>query len=208
MATEHEYALLGGTNRSNVGKWLMRASAAVSAGAVFVLLAVVDLAKRLGVDANLPPTVLSLLGAGSVYFVLYWTFDQFAWKLGPVGRCLKVPNISGKWMCEGTGLHCDPPLSWRGSVVIVQSWDRIRVRLETAQSSSDSVAAALLHETETGDRLLYHYRNQPRAGEADLHAHHGFAELVFSPDGRTARGEYFNGRGRNTFGSLQLTRED
>lgn len=207
MATEHEYALLGGVNRSNVGKWLMRASAAVSAGAVFLLLTAIDLAKRLGVDANLPPSVLSLLGAGTVYLALYATFDRYAWKIGPVGRFLKVPDLSGRWICEGVSLDRRPPLRWQGSVTIIQSWDRIRVRLETGQSSSDSIAAALLHETETGDRLLYHYRNEPRMGEPQLHAHHGFAELVFATDGRTARGEYFNGRGRNTFGTLQLTKE-
>lgn len=208
MATEHEYALLGGMNRSSVGKLIMRLSAVVSAGAVFVLLMAVDLAKRFGVYATLPPSVMSLVGAMMVYTALYWLFDRYGWRIDPVGRWLRLPDISGRWSCEGVSLDRSPPQAWSGSVTIIQSWDKIRVHLETPQSSSDSIAAALLHETETGDRLLYHYRNQPRLGEPELHAHHGFAELIFAADGRTARGEYFNGRGRSTFGTLQLIKED
>lgn len=208
MSTEHEYALLGGVNRSNVGKWIMRVSAAVSAGAVFLLLGAIDVANRLGVDAKLPPSVLSLVGAGVVYVCLYALFDSHGWRVAAIGKWLKLPDISGRWTCEGVSVDRTPPERWRGTVTIVQTWDRIRVRLETDRSSSDSVAAALLHETETGDRLLYHYRNDPRIGEVGMHAHHGFAELVFAPDGRTARGEYFNGRGRNTFGTLELVKEN
>jgi len=208
MATEHEYALLGGANRSNVGKWIMRISAAVSGGTVFVLLAAVDLAHRIGVSANLPPSVLSLAGAGMVYVCLYAFFDRYGWRVPAIGRWLKLPDVSGRWTCDGVSIDRKPHRSWQGVVTIVQSWDRIRVRLETGQSSSDSIAAALLHETGTGDRLLYHYRNDPRIGEAGLNAHHGFAELIFAPDGRTARGEYFNGRGRNTFGTLELVKEN
>jgi hypothetical protein len=207
MSLEHEYALVGGYNRSHVGRWLARVSAAVSAGAVFLLLAAVDLAKSLGVNANLPPAVLSLLGAGMVYAALYWVFDRYAWRIPVIGRALKVPDLSGRWTCEGVGLDRDPSVRWSGTVVIVQSWDRLRVHLRTDQSCSDSVAAALLHDEAAGYRLMYHYRNQPRIGEAELTAHHGFAELTFAPGAQSASGEYFNGRGRNTFGTMKLMKE-
>jgi hypothetical protein len=103
-------------------------------------------------------------------------------------------------------LDRSPPQTWVGKVKIVQSWDRLQVHLETKQSSSGSVAAALLHDAAVGYRLMYHYRNQPRLGEPELSMHHGFAELVFVTGG-TATGEYFNGRGRNTFGTMKLTKE-
>lgn len=207
MSAEHEYALIGGFNRSHVGKWLARTAAGISAVAVFLLLTAVDLAKALGLNVNLPPTVLSLVGAGAVYTILYWVFDKYAWKLGPLGRVLKLPNLSGKWACDGLSLDKKPPFPWTGTVTIVQSWDRLRVHLETSQSVSDSIAAALLHDAAAGYRLMYHYRNHPRIGEDELSAHHGFAELTFAPDQASASGEYFNGRGRNTFGTMTLTRE-
>ena len=76
---EHEYALLGGINRAKVGRYLTLIAASVSAGTVFVLLTVVDLAHRLGPNANIPPAILSLVGAGVVFGVLYWMFDRYAW---------------------------------------------------------------------------------------------------------------------------------
>jgi len=207
MSLEHEYALVGGYNRTHVGKWLLRISAAISAGAVFVLLSAVDLAKSLGLNVNLPPSVLSLVGAGMVYGLLYWIFDRHAWRIAAIGRALKVPDLSGRWKVDGLSVDRDPQTSWSGTITIIQSWDKLRVHLETGQSSSDSVAAALLHDEAAGYRLMYHYRNQPRIGEPELSAHHGFAELTFAPDGTSATGEYFNGRGRNTFGTMTLTKE-
>lgn len=208
MSLEHEYALVGGYNRTHVGKWLLRISAAISAGAVFVLLSAVDLAKSLGLNVNLPPSVLSLVGAGMVYGLLYWIFDRHAWRLAAIGRALKVPDLSGRWVVEGISLDRVPQTPWSGTITIVQSWDKLRVHLETGQSSSDSVAAALLHDEAAGYRLMYHYRNQPRIGETELTAHHGFAELTFSTDGTAATGEYFNGRGRNTYGTMTLRKDE
>lgn len=207
MPLEHEYALVGGFNRSHVGRWLARVAAIVSAFAVFLLLAAVDVARSFRIDANIPPAVMSLVGAGMVYTVLYWVFDRFAWKFGSVGRLLKVPDLSGTWRCAGESREREPG-SWTGVVRIVQSWDRIRVHLETGRSTSDSVAAALLHDAAAGYRLMYHYRNHPRIGETDMAAHHGFAELVFHANGAAASGEYFNGRGRNTYGVMELNREN
>jgi hypothetical protein len=63
MNQEHEYTLLGGVNRSKVGRYIALLSATTSAVIVFLLLTVVDFAKRLGIPANVPPSVLSLLGA-------------------------------------------------------------------------------------------------------------------------------------------------
>lgn len=207
MKLDHEYALLEGYNRASVGRWLQVGAATLSAVIVFVLLSVVDLAKRYGLNVNLPPVVLSLVGAGSVYGALYWLFSRHLWKVASVARLLKVPNLAGKWSCEGVTLEKAPNITWLGTVTIIQSWDKLRIHLQTEQSASDSIAAALLHDEAVGYRLLYHYENRPRIGETALSAHHGFAELTFAHDENSATGEYFNGRGRNTWGTLKLTRK-
>lgn len=208
MVFEHEYALIGGFNRSHVGRWLGGAAAAISAAVVFVVLSAVDLAKAWGWNVNVPPTLLSLLGAGAVYGILYWLFDRFAWRIAPLGRFLKVPNLAGQWVCEGQPLESDVAKPWKGRMTIIQSWDKLRIHLDTGQSSSDSIAAALQHDAAAGYRLMYHYRNQPRANERELSHHHGFAELTFAPGEQSATGDYFNGRGRNTFGMLTLKRKE
>jgi hypothetical protein len=208
MSLAHEYALVGGLNRASIGRWIRTLASVVSAGAVFALLTAFDLAKHWGLDAKVPPTVLSLVGAGVVYTALYWFFDRHFWRLRGVRDLLGVPDLEGRWRCEGVSLESEPHTHWTGEIVVVQSWDRIRVHLQTRRSSSDSVAAALIYDAAVGHRLMYHYVNTPRIGERQLAAHHGFAELVFAPDANVATGEYFNGRGRNTFGNITLERED
>jgi len=203
---EHEYALLGGINRSRVGRYLNLIAATVSATVVFILLTAVDFAKRLGIPANLPPVVLSLVGAASVFTMLYWLFDRYAWRWSKLSQLINVPDLRGEWHCDGQTINPDLSLGyvWEGKVTIVQSWDKIRVRLATMQSGSNSVAAALLCDEVDGYRLFYHYMNDPNIGEPNLNSHRGFAELVFSKDRKSGKGEYFNGHGRYTFGTLTL----
>ena len=75
MKLDHDYSVLEGYNRASVGRWIQIAAAAISGGIVFVLLSAVDLAERFGLNVNLPPMVLSLAGAGTVYL-----------GLGPINR--------------------------------------------------------------------------------------------------------------------------
>ena len=205
---EHEYALIGGINRARIGRYLTLTSAIVSSGIVFVLLSAVDLAKLHHIPVTLPPIVLSLVSAASVFAALYWIFDTFLWKVPGMAALLKVPNLAGQWRCDGQTLDQarNPTFQWHGTVTIAQSWDRIRLHLKTATSVSDSMAAALMNDAIDGYHLLYHYTNKPGIQSAGLAAHRGFAELTFGHDLRTASGEYFNGGGRFTFGTLKLTR--
>lgn len=209
MTQEHEYALLGGLNRAKVGRYLGIVAASVSSAIVFVLLALVDVAKALDWSPNLPPIVLSWVGAGAVYAVLYWLFDRHMWKLPALSGVLRVPNLSGKWRCDGQTINPDKTAgyTWQGEVTIIQIWDRLRVRLRTAQSGSNSIAAALVYEEADGFRLMYNYINEPNIDQPELAAHRGFADLTFAKNLQTADGEYFNGHGRFTFGTMHLSRE-
>lgn len=110
---EHEYAVLGGFNRANVGKWVMGASvglaAAVSALAGLVVALVVDF----GVE--MPRLVLWPITAGSIYLLLYALFDRWMWRIPRLSRWLRVPNLSGTWVCHGQSLHAsDDRPSWHG----------------------------------------------------------------------------------------------
>ncbi|MCE9568966.1 MAG: hypothetical protein K8R10_02990 [Rhodocyclales bacterium] len=205
---EHEYALLGGMNRAKIGRYLSLASAAISAAMVFSLLTAVDLAKQYGLPVNLPPALLSLLGAGAIFSALYWFFDHYAWRWPAVARLLKVPDLAGEWNCVGKSLNekGETLFDWSGIVTIVQSWDKLRVRLKTEKSGSNSIAAALSYDAADGYRLLYHYHNDPNINQPDLAPHQGYASITFAPDQKSGEGEYFNGRGRITFGTMDLRR--
>lgn len=207
---EHEYAVIGGANRVQIGRYLSLASSTISAGLVFLLLAAVDLAKKFDLPVNVPPTVLSLMGAGAVFGVLYWVLNSYVWRWPGVARLLKVPNLSGIWDCMGESLGPNAPASpqWRGEITIVQTWDKVRIRLKTAQSGSSSMAAALAHDSIDGVVLLYQYRNDPNinALATGMASHMGCAVVTVAQDLRSATAEYFNGGGRSTFGKMTWTK--
>jgi SMODS-associating 2TM, beta-strand rich effector domain len=206
---EHEYSVLGGPNRAAIGRTLSLIAAAASSILVALALAAIDLARTLGLSHAIPQVVLWPLTAGLIYAGLYWLFDQHVWKLPRLSKLLRVPDLSGTWLCRGQTLKPDgsPEREWTAEVAIVQSWDRLRVRLKTPQSTSNSIAAALVYDQADGYRLLYNYRNEPRIGQPQLAGHRGSAELLFSQDLQSAKGEYFNGHGRYTFGTIQLERK-
>ncbi len=208
MNQAHEYAVLGGVNRANIGRILALGSASISGGIVFLLLALFDIAHRFGLPTDLRPEVVSMVSAGSVFAVLYWILNRYAWRWPGIGQWLNVPNLRGEWRCHGETINPDGTVqyTWDGTLTITQSWDRLRVRLKTPQSGSNSISAAMAPDDIEGCVLLYHYQNDPKVGEPELRTHRGFAEIIFDKDFKSAEGEYFNGHGRNTFGRMRLTK--
>ncbi|NKM86502.1 hypothetical protein GFL54_19810 [Rhizobium laguerreae] len=205
---EHEYTLLGGVSRLKIGRYLALISAAVSAFIVFVLLSSVDLAQRFGIAASIPPSVLSFVGAGTVFTALSWILNRYAWRWKFINSLLQIPDLAGSWSCTGTTMatSSNPSFDWSGEIVIIQTWDKIRVRLKTATSASSSRSAALIKDEADGWRLFYSYRNEPNIDQPELSAHRGFSEILFDPGLNTGSGEYFNGHGRYTFGTMSLER--
>ncbi|MCK1353817.1 hypothetical protein IVB56_22720 [Bradyrhizobium sp. CW7] len=206
---EHDYSFHGGLNRANVGRYLTLVATSVSGTVVFVLLSVVYVAKRYGLNVNLPPTILSFVGAGMVFTVLYGILNRYAWRWPILRSALKVPDLTGRWSCEGRSLKPDGSLgyAWSDTLTVVQTWDKIRVRMKTDQSGSGSIAAAVICDDAEGYRLLYNYRSDPNIGEVELRSHLGSCMLLFSKDIQSAEGEYFNGHGRFTFGRMSLKRD-
>jgi hypothetical protein len=205
---EHEYTMLGGVSRANVGRYLSVISAAVSATCVFLLLWGVNFCGSSGGASQPSPSIFSLVGAGIVFTVLYWLLNHHAWKWPGVSRSLKIPDLSGEWRVDGHSLNPDitPSCNWQGNITIVQTWDKLRVYLKTDQSRSNSKSAALLHDEPAGYRRFYNYQNEPKIGEPELVGHRGFCEITFAPDLQSGEGNYFNGHGRFTFGTMKLRR--
>lgn len=206
---EHEYSVLGGINRAAIGRYLSIVASLVATGLGMLVVWGTNLAKTLGWADHVPGLVLWPITAGLLYSALYWWFNSKIWRIPKLAELLKVPYLAGTWTCEGQQINSDKSLgyAWQGSLTIIQSWDKLRIRLKTGQSSSSSIAAALVYDQADGFRLLYNYKNDPRIDAAELSPHRGCAELVFAPDLQSATGEYFNGHGRYTFGTMTLKRE-
>lgn len=209
MGPDHEYSILSGVNRSNIGRILGMIAGGLSSIIVLAILAIVDIAKAWGLASYVPQLVLWPVGAGAVYLAVYWAFDRHVWKLGWVAKALKLPNLAGVWVCKGRSLAPDGNVThrWDGTVQITQSWDRLKIRLTTNKSRSESIAAALFSAEDGGHRVMYHYINTPNVDQPELNIHRGFAEITFDSRCAVAAGEYFNGQGRFTFGTFSWSRQ-
>lgn len=206
---DHEYVVRGGVNRADIGKYLARMASVISGLLVWALLQAVDLAEQFGLSTNLPPVVLSLIGAGTVYTVLYLIFRRWIWRMQLVAGWLKVADLSGTWICEGHPFPRSDSLAvdWQGTMTITQDWDKVRIHLDSGFSKSNSDVAGLVSDAIEGFVLLYSYRNEPKPGQTELSAHRGFAKLIFAKDLETGKGDYFNGDGRHSSGTLTLRRQ-
>lgn len=204
----HEYSVIG-HSRAAVGRYLGTIAGIVaSACALFVTIAL-DLAKRSGFSEWVPEVVLLPISAAVVYPVGHWLFDTWAWKWRPMLQMLKIPDLNGEWVCDGKTMDSDGNVlhAWSGTVSISQTWEKIRVYLNTGSSKSASVAAALVREPGRGFVLMYSYRNEPKIGEKELQPHVGYCEMTFDENLASAEGDYFNNKGRVTFGRMTLTRK-
>ncbi|HCR2979523.1 Cap15 family CBASS effector [Serratia marcescens] len=76
---DHEYSLLGGFNRVRIGQIIAIGASAISSLLILSLLSIFDIANKMGISANIPPALFSLIGAGSLFTLLYWFFNRHIW---------------------------------------------------------------------------------------------------------------------------------
>lgn len=203
--SEHEYSVVG-HSRSKIGMYIAFFAGAL-AGALAVGAGLLMTAARNSGYLNLPEIVFWPVTGAAVFGIMFFVFDRFGWRWRGIRLAVGIPDISGLWTLEGVSFDPDhkPKGPWNGQIEITQKYEKIFVCLRTAQSGSHSISAALVPEGQRY-RLIYSYRNQPKPGEAELHAHIGHCELLFAPDLQTAEGSYFNGGGRFTHGTMNLKR--
>ena len=132
-------------------------------------------------------------------------FDRYVWRLWLL-RKLPLnhpPDLRGKWVGEVESSYSQGDCPRPVSVVIVQRWSKMVVRLETEQSISHSIAASLRTIDPPYPELTYQYVNKPRANAPDTMAmHRGTATLELIGPG--LEGEYYTDRGRGEVGTIKL----
>lgn len=176
--------------------------AVIAVGLAILLQALAD-ALHLG-----PAWLLSPPTVASTFYLCYLAVDRCIWQWALFHRVgiIDVPVIEGHYVGTLTSVWDGKPRPIE--IQIDQTWTRIAIRfriLETASSTSYSVAAALNPIGHNLGQLTYSYKSQIRPGiaEPDMADHDGAAELDIGTDG-TATGRYFNFRGRQ--GTLELHR--
>jgi hypothetical protein len=204
----HEYSIAD-HNRAVVGRWLFWGALVLAGTAAWAIIELADIGRLMGFDEAWADKLLPLVTAGTLFPAGHYAANHWAWKARWVRQLFGIPNLNGMWDCRGVTLNQDgsTQYEWGAAIEISQTWEKIFVRLKTAQSDSSSITAALIKLPSGSFKLIYTYRNAPRLGEPELHQHAGCCELEFNAAKDRAEGEYFNNRGRTTFGRMTLTRK-
>ncbi|OZH53612.1 hypothetical protein AFK68_16455 [Hydrocoleum sp. CS-953] len=140
------------------------------------------------------------------YGIFYQAFDKFFWqlKLGDLS-CSSIPNLQGTSVGKIHSSYNDS--DYDGIILYVrQTWSAINIQLRATSSISNSTMAAVNTLDSSEATLKHEYVNEPSTRSlSTMSMHRGSANLRLSPDGKFLEGEYFNGRGRQTFGEMKFT---
>lgn len=190
----HAYAT-DAKDRESIPLWL----AAFAVAAALALSSVLKFLKwevPWWVDA---PSVMGFYG------FFYYLFDNFIWsyQLGKFSFS-SIPNLKGTWVGVIHSSYNDT--DYDGIVLYVhQTWSSVSVQLQTMTSSSRSTMASINTLDSSESTLKYEYMNEPTARSLQTMAiHRGTANMRLSPDGLSLEGDYFTGRGRQTFGDMRF----
>jgi len=142
------------------------------------------------------------------YGLLFSVFDKWAWKIFRKIGIVKTPNLNGKWKGYLKSSFDEHSAEIKATLEIFQDWTRIKIILNTDQSSSYSESASLVIKTPEGNYLSYQYINEPKQDAVKtMSIHRGTVILLFDEKEDTLIGEYYSGRDRQNFGSLYFKRE-
>jgi hypothetical protein len=179
-----------------------------------IALAVPTFVEKARVLLGLPENFGFPVTFGVLFGALFWFFDNWCWRFraGPISMAdlLGIPDLNGTWLAQGVSSYPDPqtgqPTRFEMTVIIKQTFSRIDVHTETAQSTSRSTMAAV--ETQRAVATFrYAFENQPKnMADAELQRHPGLIELRVNKDG-TLTGDYFSGKHRLRYGELTLERK-
>jgi hypothetical protein len=139
------------------------------------------------------------------YLIFYAWYDQVLWRvrigLFPLS---KIPDVSGVWAGVLTSSFQNKT-KYEIVFYIPQTWSKISIRTETVTSTSSTIMGALNTDHSPHPGLYYEYISEPGAFATEtMHAHKGTGHLKLSADNKTLTGDYYTGRDRITFGTLDL----
>lgn len=204
----HEYTIIG-HSRASIGRYLGVVASFIASGIYIIAGLSIEWLRQVGLLDGATGFIFWPVTAAAVFSLILWVFNSWMWKSAYLKKVLKIPDISGVWECAGQTKSSDGETTyeWSGIVYISQTWEKIKVRLKTEQSGSRSNTAALVMEDDHCCTLIYSYRNEPKVGEM-LNSHVGFCELHFDQSLTHAEGDYFNNKGRVTYGHMCLTKKE
>ena len=178
---------------------------------LFIVSALVSGIAAVLIPADLLPMrwLLPIPSIALVFGVSYWAFDNWLWRLRFLRflQLISVPDLRGTWKGTVASSYTEFEHQQPVTVAIEQTWTKIAVRLNAAESRSWSLTASILTNAPEGLVLTYLFDNQPEANsDRTMERFRGTTVLVRTASDQL-EGYYYTGRGRGTHGSMKLSRQ-
>lgn len=178
---------------------------------IFLILAIVSIVFSLGFYTIIGHYQISLpwwVESPSVLFfygLFFAIFDKWLWQYCKKLKFVKIPDLSGEWIGNLKSSFDDHSKEIKATLKIFQTWTRIKILLTTNQSSSQSETASIVINAPEGNCLSYQYINEPKSNAVNtMSIHRGTVRLIFDEKKNILNGEYYSGRDRQNFGSLNF----
>ena len=149
---------------------------------------ILNLCDTLGVTTN-------FIGVTFLYGIIYWIFDNYAWKWGIFRKFLGVPNLNGHW--EGELTSKTFPTTIKMSLDVVQTWSKISFVSTFPNSKSESNVASIFIERDGIMKVGFGFINHSRELQ---HQYDGYNILDLDDDTHLF-GRYFNNRDKSNVGN-------
>ncbi|MFO7853451.1 MAG: hypothetical protein R6X28_13485 [Bacteroidales bacterium] len=153
------------------------------------------------------PWWLSIPGIFSIYGSIYYVFANFFWKCTffRVIFFIKTPIVAGAYSGILRSSHDEFVTDKKIDIEILQSWGKILISLKTESSQSFSHTCSIAVEDHPIPTISYLYLNEPSvASVKSMEIHYGMCMLDFN--GKDLKGEFFTGRGRQTYGIIEANK--
>jgi len=153
-----------------------------------------------------PPWWLEVPSMFGFYVIYFGLFNQYLWKVKLIRFLLRIetPVIGGTYETELRSSFDDFSSVKKITYEILQKWNTILIFSETDTSYSKSLSASFHLCDVNRQSIVFQYQNSPKASApSHLNIHYGFAEFCIISETKIT-GEYFTGRSRNTWGTIEL----
>ncbi|MCP4368374.1 MAG: hypothetical protein GY797_09740 [Deltaproteobacteria bacterium] len=146
------------------------------------------------------------------FSMFVWLYDNHFWRYSPFRRLkwFYIPNLNGLWKVKIVSSYKGFEDYIQATVRIRQTASKISIALQTNESSSHSIFAALICiERFNTYELVYHYVNRPKADAVEtMSIHNGTCWLEVADNIGCLEGVYYSGRGRQHFGTIAFVRQE
>lgn len=148
-------------------------------------------------------------GIFTIYGGSYYFFANSLWKnrFFRLLFLIETPIIEGFYSGFSKSSYDGFITEKKVEISIWQTWDKILICLNTESSQSYSQSCSISHKDHPAPTLSYVYVNEPKAGSVkSMEIHYGMCML--SLNSGQLSGEFFTGRGRQTFGTIEVLKKE